>query len=144
MTSKVIDNFVRVELKDPEDFLKIAETLSRIGIYSKATNTVYQSCHILQKKGLYYIVHFKELFLLDGKSAELTENDLGRRNKVVDLLEQWNLIKLPEEERAKLNPIPSMHGIKVVSFKDKDQYNFETKYSIGKHRKSYFVNVEGV
>lgn len=142
--TNLIDNFVRVELKDPEDFLKIAETLTRIGIYSRTNNTVYQSCHILQKKGLYYIVHFKELFLLDGKTAEISEGDLGRRNKIIDLLEQWNLIKLPEEERVKLNPLPSMHGIKVVSFKDKDQYNFETKYTIGKHRKGYFVNVEGV
>jgi hypothetical protein len=121
---------VEVRLKNPEDFLKIKETLSRIGLASKKENTLYQSCHILHKQGKYYIVHFKELFLLDGKEATLSEGDLARRNKIVNLLEEWTLLEQVEPNKSE-DPQSPLNQIKIIPFKDKNKWNLVTKYTIG-------------
>jgi hypothetical protein len=119
-----------VRLKNSEDFLKVRETLSRIGLASKKDNTLYQSCHILHKQGKYYIVHFKELFLLDGKNADFSEGDLARRNRIVNLLEEWNLIEQVDYSKTETPEAP-LNQIKIIPFKDKDQWNLVTKYTIG-------------
>jgi hypothetical protein len=121
---------VEVRLKNPEDFLKIKETLSRIGLASKKDNTLYQSCHILHKQGKYYIVHFKELFLLDGKDSTLVEGDLARRNRIVNLLEEWELLDLVHPEKT-VEPIAPLNQIKIISFKEKNNWALVTKYTIG-------------
>ena len=122
------DNMLEVTLKEPDDFLKVRETLSRIGVASRKEKKLYQSCHILHKQGKYYIVHFKELFALDGKETNLTENDIGRRNRIASLLKDWGLININGEVQN-MSPLSQ---IKIISFKEKSEWTLETKYNIGK------------
>ena len=117
-------------LKQPDDFLKIRETLSRIGVASRKDKTLFQSCHILHKQGKYYIVHFKELFALDGKKATLVENDVQRRNTISVLLQDWNLLSIVKPEAAE-NKAP-LSQIKIIAFKEKNEWNLQAKYNIGK------------
>ena len=123
---------VEVTLNEPDDFLKVRETLTRIGVASRKEKKLYQSCHILHKQGRYYIVHFKELFALDGKHANLTVNDVQRRNRIVRLLADWGLIGIVNEE-AVLDIAP-LNQIKVLSYKDKGEWILEQKYNIGKKK----------
>ena len=127
-----IEDLVEVTLKDPEDFLKIRETLTRIGVSSKKEKKLYQSCHILHKRGKYYIVHFKELFALDGKRANLTSNDVQRRNRISQLLADWGLIKILNVDQ--IQDIAPLNQIKVLSYKDKGDWILETKYNIGRKK----------
>ena len=115
MNGELIESFVEVTLKEKEDFLKIKETLTRIGIASRKDKILYQSCHILHKQGKYYIVHFKELFLLDGKQSDFTEDDKGRRNTIVNLLTEWNLLTLVDVKKSE-DPVSPLSLIKIVSF----------------------------
>jgi hypothetical protein len=119
---------LEVVLKEPDDFLKVRETLSRIGVASRKEKILYQSCHILHKQGKYFIVHFKELFALDGKQTNLSENDIARRNTISKLLKDWGLVEI----QAELEPIAPLSQIKIISFKEKDEWALETKYNIGK------------
>ena len=121
---------VEVSLKHEDDFLKVKETLSRIGLASKKDNTLYQSCHILHKQGRYYVVHFKELFLLDGKEATLSENDVARRNRIVSLLDEWELVEVLDNKQIQ-DPIAPLNQVKIIPFKDKSKWNLVTKYTIG-------------
>ena len=121
---------LEVTLKQPDDFLKIRETLSRIGVASRKDKTLFQSCHILHKQGKYYIVHFKELFALDGKKATLVENDVQRRNTISVLLQDWNLLTIVKPEAAE-NKAP-LSQIKIIAFKEKSEWNLQAKYNIGK------------
>tara|TARA_R100001377_G_scaffold19034_1_gene9934 strand:+ start:3799 stop:4212 length:414 start_codon:yes stop_codon:yes gene_type:complete len=121
-----------VTLKEPDDFLKVRETLSRIGVASKKEKKLYQSCHILHKQGKYYIVHFKELFALDGKRTNLSENDIARRNTIVNLLNDWGLVGVADET----GPSAPLSQIKIISFREKNDWLLETKYNIGKKRES--------
>ena len=125
------DMMVEVSLKQPDDFLKVRETLTRIGVASRKEKKLFQSCHILHKQGKYYIVHFKELFALDGKHANLTSNDVERRNRITKLLSDWGLVDIVEEEIGELAPL---NQIKVISYKDKGEWILESKYNIGKKR----------
>jgi|TARA_Y100000816_G_C26040976_1_gene545224 hypothetical protein len=122
-------NMLEVTLNEPDDFLKIRETLTRIGVASRKDNKLYQSCHILHKQGRYFIVHFKELFLLDGKKSNLEENDVGRRNTIATLMSDWGLLTV--ENKDKLQPVAPLRQIKIISFKDKDQWELCPKYNIG-------------
>ena len=122
-------NMLEVTLNEPDDFLKIRETLTRIGVASRKDNKLYQSCHILHKQGRYFIVHFKELFLLDGKKSNLEENDVGRRNTIATLMSDWGLLTV--DNRENLKPIAPLRQIKIISFKDKDQWELCPKYNIG-------------
>ena len=124
------EQMLEVELKEPDDFLKIRETLSRIGVASRKDKVLYQSCHILHKQGKYFIVHFKELFALDGKQTNLSENDIARRNTISRLLSDWGLIKI----KGETDPAAPLSQIKIISFKDKNDWTLETKYNIGKKR----------
>ena len=124
------EQMLEVVLKEPDDFLKIRETLSRIGVASRKEKKLYQSCHILHKQGKYFIVHFKELFALDGKNTNLSENDIARRNRIAALLSDWGLV----EVKGNTNPIAPLSQIKIISFKEKDEWILETKYNIGKKR----------
>ena len=124
------EQMLEVVLKEPDDFLKIRETLSRIGVASRKERKLYQSCHILHKQGKYYITHFKELFALDGKKATLTENDIQRRNTISILLQDWNLIDIVNKSEAE-NKAP-LSQIKVLPFKEKKEWNLSAKYNIGK------------
>ena len=124
------DQMLEVGLKEPDDFLKVRETLSRIGVASRKERKLYQSCHILHKQGKYYIVHFKELFALDGKKATLVENDIQRRNTIAILLQDWNLIDIVKKDEAN-NKAP-LSQIKVLPFKEKKEWNLSAKYNIGK------------
>ena len=124
------DDMLEVTLKQPDDFLKVRETLSRIGVASRKEKKLYQSCHILHKKGKYYIVHFKELFALDGKNTNLSENDIARRNTIVNLLNDWGLVDVV----GVAEPSAPLSQIKVISFKEKSEWLLETKYNIGKKR----------
>ena len=126
----LVDSLVEVTLKQPDDFLKIKETLTRIGVASKKNNTLYQSCHILHKQSKYYIVHFKELFALDGKPSNFSENDEARRNAITKLLEEWNLLDIVDSQRVEELVVPVSH-LKIISFKEKDQWNLVSKYNIG-------------
>jgi hypothetical protein len=125
-----INQLVEVKLRNAEDFLKVRETLSRIGLASKKENTLYQSCHILHKQGKYYIVHFKELFLLDGKDSSLSEGDVARRNRIIHLLDEWELIEIVDYTKVE-DPIAPLNQIKIIPFKEKDKWNLVTKYTIG-------------
>ena len=127
------DQMVEVTLNEPDDFLKVRETLTRIGVASRKEKKLYQSCHILHKQGKYYIVHFKELFALDGKHANLTLNDVQRRNRITQLIADWGLISVVDAER--IQDIAPLNQIKVLSFKDKGDWILETKYNIGKKKK---------
>ena len=124
------DMMVEVILNEPDDFLKVRETLTRIGVASRKEKKIYQSCHILHKQGKYYIVHFKELFALDGKHANLTLNDVQRRNRIVQLIADWGLVTLVSPE--KITDIAPLNQIKVLAYKDKGDWILETKYNIGK------------
>ena len=124
------EQMLQVTLKEPDDFLKVRETLSRIGVASRKERKLYQSCHILHKQGKYYIVHFKELFALDGKETNLSENDIARRNTIAKLLNDWNLVGV----EGKIEPIAPLSQIKILSFKEKDEWTLETKYNIGKKK----------
>ena len=124
------DDMLEVSLRQPDDFLKVRETLSRIGVASRKEKKLYQSCHILHKKGKYYIVHFKELFALDGKNTNLSENDIARRNTIVNLLNDWGLVDVV----GVAEPSAPLSQIKVIYFKEKSEWLLETKYNIGKKR----------
>ena len=124
------DQMLEVILKEPDDFLKIRETLSRIGVASRKERKLYQSCHILHKQGRYFIVHFKELFALDGNNTNLSENDIARRNRIAALLSDWGLV----EVKGVTNPIAPLSQINIISFKEKDEWILETKYNIVKKR----------
>jgi Bacteriophage translational regulator len=128
--SNLIDSMIEISLNDKDDFLKVKETLTRIGIASRKDNTLYQSCHILHKQGKYYITHFKELFALDGKETDFSENDISRRNTIANLLAEWGLITLvdPAKSADLLAPISQ---IKIIAFKDKNNWNLQSKYNIG-------------
>jgi len=125
---------VEVKLEHPDDFLKIRETLSRIGVASRKDKTLYQSCHILHKQGKYYIVHFKEMFLLDGKKSDFTHDDKARRNTIANLLHEWELLDLADESKTE-NPVTTLNQIKVLSHKEKSDWNLVTKYTIGKSKR---------
>ena len=127
-------NMLQVILNEPDDFLKIKETLTRIGVSSKKEhNTLFQSCHILHKQGRYFIVHFKELFLLDGKPSNFNEDDLSRRNTIATLLSDWGLLEIVRPSEA--SPKTTLRSIKIISHKDKSEWNLESKYSIGNVKK---------
>jgi Bacteriophage translational regulator len=125
-----ISQLVEVKLRNAEDFLKVRETLSRIGLASKKDNTLYQSCHILHKQGKYYIVHFKELFLLDGKESSISDGDIARRNRIIHLLDEWELIEVVNYKMIE-EPISPLSQIKIIPFKEKDKWNLVIKYTIG-------------
>jgi len=121
-------DMLEVVLNEPDDFLKVRETLTRIGVASRKDNKLYQSCHILHKQGRYFIVHFKELFMLDGKKANLEENDIMRRNTIATLMSDWGLLTIQPTQPLKCAPL---RQIKIISFKDKDQWELCPKYNIG-------------
>ena len=125
------DQMLEVGLKEPDDFLKVRETLSRIGVASRKNKTLFQSCHILHKQGKYYIVHFKELFALDGKDTNISENDIARLNTIANLLSDWGLINVVGKSTVEAAPLSQ---IKVISFKEKNEWSLETKYNIGKKK----------
>ena len=130
MDERVIDDFVEITLSQPDDFLKVKETLSRIGISSNKTKTLFQSCHIFHKRGRYYIVHFKELFLLDGKAAEFTDTDYARRNTICRLLAEWGLITLCDPDQI-TDMQADVRSIKILPYHQKKDWIIKTKYSIG-------------
>ena len=123
---------LEVSLKEPDDFLKVRETLSRIGVASRKNKTLFQSCHVLHKQGKYYIVHFKELFALDGKDTNISENDIARRNTIAKLLSDWGLVNVVGTSDVESAPLSQ---IKVISFREKNEWNLETKYNIGTKKK---------
>ena len=127
------DQMIEVSLNEPDDFLKVRETLTRIGVASRKEKKIYQSCHILHKQGRYFIVHFKELFALDGKRANLTQNDVQRRNRIIQLLCDWGLVTVINLE--KVTDIAPLNQIKVLAYKEKGDWVLETKYNIGKKKK---------
>ena len=127
------DQMIEISLSEPDDFLKVRETLTRIGVASRKEKKIYQSCHILHKQGRYFIVHFKELFALDGKHANLTQNDVQRRNRIVQLLVDWGLVDILNAD--KIQDIAPLNQIKVLSYKDKGDWILETKYNIGTKKK---------
>ena len=128
------EKMIEVVLQEPDDFLKVRETLTRIGVASRKEKKLYQSCHILHKQGRYYIVHFKELFALDGKKANLSVNDVQRRNRIVKLLVDWGLVQISEEGFNRIVDVSPLNQIKVISFKEKAEWSLETKYNIGKKK----------
>jgi hypothetical protein len=130
-----IEELLEVRLKNEDDFLKVKETLTRIGVASRKDKTLYQSCHILHKRGKYYIVHFKELFALDGKSTDFEDNDLARRNTIANLLAEWGLVEVVNKDRASI-PVAPLSQIKIISYKEKDEWQLTAKYNIGKKRET--------
>ena len=130
-----IESLVEIKLKQPDDFLKVKETLTRIGVASKKDRTLYQSCHILHKQSRYYIVHFKELFALDGKPSDFNENesDIGRRNAIANLLEQWDLVTLVDSSKT-VKPVAPLNQIKILPYKEKKEWELVAKYSIGRKK----------
>ena len=126
-----ISEMVEIVLKESDDFLKVKETLTRIGVASRKEKTLYQSCHILHKQSKYYIVHFKELFALDGKPYNFSDTDVARRNTISNLLEEWNLVKLVDVEKTK-DPILPLNQLKILSFSEKEEWTLTPKYNIGK------------
>ena len=139
--SSAINDLVEVKLSAPDDFLKVKETLTRIGVASKKEKTLYQSCHILHKRdkdtkeSRYYIVHFKELFKLDGKPTTITEEDIARRNTIANILAEWGLVSLVDKTKS-ASPIAGVSSIKIVSYKDKSNWKLEAKYNIGTNKKT--------
>jgi hypothetical protein len=131
----VVDSLVEVKIAEEEDFLKIKETLTRIGVASRkdTSKTLYQSCHILHKQGKYYVTHFKEMFALDGKPTNFSDEDKARRNKIASLLEEWKLLTVVDKTKIK-EPIAPMNQIKIIPFKEKEQWALEAKYNIGKKK----------
>ena len=128
--NEIVSTFVEVLLEEEDDFLKVKETLSRIGIASRKDKKLFQSCHILHKQGRYYIVHFKELFLLDGKPSDLSENDIARRNTIINLLLEWGLVSLVNVEE--LEPVAPMNQVKILRYDEKDEWELVVKYNIGR------------
>ena len=128
MTDEKMEGMLEVTLQEPDDFLKVRETLSRIGVYSRKEKVLYQSCHILHKQGKYFIVHFKELFLLDGKPVNFSENDIPRRNKIAELLQDWGLLTILDKSEKQTVPI---NQIKIISHREKSEWELRTKYDIG-------------
>jgi len=128
-----IEKLVEVELAEKNDFLKVRETLTRIGVAAKNQNVLYQSCHILHKQGKYYIVHFKELFELDGKPSNMSENDVARRNTIANLMEEWGLVKLVDKNKS-LQPVAPLSQIKILPHKEKADWQLVAKYNIGKKK----------
>lgn len=128
-----VDQMVEVRLKIDDDFLKVRETLTRIGVASRRDNTLFQSCHILHKQGKYYIVHFKELFLLDGKPSNFDESDQGRRNTIVNLLADWDLVEIVDKTMSE-QPLTPLSQIKIIPFKEKEEWNLVPKYNIGRKK----------
>lgn len=129
-----LDSLVEVRIAEEEDFLKIKETLTRIGVASRKEKKLYQSCHIFHKQGKYYIVHFKEMFAIDGKPSNFSDEDKGRRNKIAELLQDWGLLKVVEPELVN-EPVASMSQIKIISHKEKHEWTLETKYNMGRKKK---------
>lgn len=129
----VLDSLIEVKIGEEEDFLKIKETLTRIGVASRKEKKLYQSCHILHKQGKYYIVHFKEMFLLDGKPSNFSVEDKGRRNKIIELLQDWDLLKVLDSEKIK-EPLASMNQIKIINHKEKSEWLLEAKYNMGRKK----------
>jgi len=127
-------DMVEVVLTEPDDFLKVRETLTRIGVASRKERKIYQSCHILHKQGRYYIVHFKELFALDGKKANISLNDIQRRNRIVQLLVDWGLVNISTDGQEKIKDLAPLNQIKVLSFKEKGEWTLESKYNIGRKK----------
>ena len=123
-------SMLEITLNEPDDFLKVRETLTRMGVASRKDKKLFQSCHILHKQGRYFLVHFKELFALDGKNTNLSENDIARRNRIATLLSDWGLVEI----KGDTDPIAPLSQIKIISFKEKDEWILETKYNIGKKR----------
>lgn len=130
----MVEKLVEVTLAQQDDFLKVRETLTRIGVAAKNDNILYQSCHILHKQGKYYIVHFKELFELDGKPSNTSENDIARRNTIANLIAEWGLVKLVDAEKSK-EPIAPLSQIKILPHKEKNNWQLISKYTIGKKRR---------
>jgi hypothetical protein len=128
----MVENMVEVRLKKEDDFLKIRETLTRIGVSSRKNKTIYQSCHILHKQGKYYIVHFKELFALDGKPSNFGEEDIARRNTIANLLAEWGLVELVTDKSGE--PVAPLSQIKVLPYKEKDEWELVAKYNLGKKK----------
>ena len=128
-----VDDLVEITLKNEDDFLKVRETLTRIGVSSRTDNKLYQSCHILHKRGKYYIVHFKELFALDGLPTDISETDIGRRNTITSLLEEWGLLSIVNAEQVK-EPKVSLAQIKIISYNDKKDWDLVPKYHIGRRK----------
>ena len=128
----IINTFLEVKLTEEEDFLKVKETLTRMGVASKKDKTLFQSCHILHKRGQYYVVHFKELFALDGKPTDITENDLARRNDIINLLEDWGLLKIVDKDKTATPEPIFLSQIKILSHKEKNEWQLTPKYNIGK------------
>jgi len=131
---KNLEELIEVTLKEPDDFLKVRETLSRIGVASRKEKTLYQSCHILHKQGRYFILHFKELFLLDGKTSDFSDEDIGRRNTIVNLLSEWDLVDLVNPKKSS-EPLASLSLIKIISHKEKDDWKLIAKYTVGKKQR---------
>lgn len=129
----LLDSFVEVKLTNEDDFLKVRETLTRIGVASKKDQKLFQSCHILHKQGRYYIVHFKELFALDGKPTNISEDDLSRRNTIANLMAEWGLVTLIDPVKSK-EPVAPLSQIKVLAYKEKDEWELVTKYNIGRKK----------
>ena len=129
----IVDTLVEIRLGEEDDFLKVRETLTRIGVASRKDKTLYQSCHILHKQSKYYIVHFKELFALDGKPSNFTDEDKGRRNTICNLLVDWGLIKIVDPKQTEA-PVTPLSQIKILPFKEKDQWTLVTKYNIGRKK----------
>ena len=128
------EQMVEVVLNEPDDFLKVRETLTRIGVASRKEKKIYQSCHILHKQGKYFIVHFKELFALDGKKTNLSVNDVQRRNRIIQLLVDWGLVSIGEEAKTKIADLAPLNQIKVLAFKEKGDWTLESKYNIGRKK----------
>jgi hypothetical protein len=128
-----IDTMIEIFLPEYDDFLKVQETLTRIGVASKKDKTLYQSCHILHKQGRYFIVHFKELFALDGKKSDFEENDVARRNTIANLLDEWGLVELEDPERT-AHPTVAVQQLKILPYKEKGEWNLEPKYNIGRKK----------
>ena len=129
-----LNDLIEVTLAEPDDFLKVKETLTRIGIASKKDKTLYQSCHILHKQGKYYVVHFKQLFLLDGKKSDFTEDDKARLNTIANLLHDWELVDLVDEKKSE-NPTSSLSQIKIITHKEKNEWTLVAKYTLGKTKR---------
>jgi hypothetical protein len=130
----MIENLIEVKIAEEEDFLKIKETLTRIGVASRKEKRLFQSCHIFHKQGKYYIVHFKEMFAIDGKPSNFTEEDKARRNKIVELLKEWGLLTVVNSEEIS-SPLASMNQIKILNHKEKIEWILETKYNMGRKKK---------
>ena len=128
-----LNEFVEVKLPDPQAFLKVKETLTRIGVASKKDKTLYQSCHILHKQGHYYLVHFKEMFILDNKPTDFSEEDRGRRNTIANLLAEWGLVSLVDPKKSQ-EPLTPINRIKIISYGEKSEWNLVAKYSLGKKK----------